>query len=288
MMNLNEKAKRRLLIINIIKGVVLWICAIGMIYPLLWMVTNSFRPEIEIFNPALRTGTFTFANYAKGWGGHAGGGVSFGVFYRNSFILVFFVILGNLSACSLTAYALSRLKFDGSKICFGLMLGTMMLPSHVTLIPRYIIFNKLGWMNTFLPMTVPAYFATNGFFIFLMIQFMRTIPKDFDESASIDGCSSFKIFSRIILPLCKPVLITTLIFTFIWTWNDFFSQLLYISLPRLMTVSMGLRLFLDSTGTNSWGALFAMSSVSLVPVFVIFLTCQRYLVQGVIASGVKG
>jgi multiple sugar transport system permease protein len=121
-----------------------------------------------------------------------------------------------------------------------------------------------------------------------MIQFMRTIPRDFDESASIDGCSSFYIFSRIVLPLCTPVLITTLIFSFIWTWNDFFSQLLYISIPRLMTVSMGLRLFLDSTGVSNWGALFAMSTVSLIPVFVIFLTCQKHLVEGVVSSGIKG
>jgi multiple sugar transport system permease protein len=286
-MKQNEKARILTLVKHIVKALILWSCALAMIYPLMWMFVNSLRPEAEIFNPALRSGTYNLANYVKGWAGPAGG-VSFGIFYKNSFIIVFFVILGNLSACSLTAYALSRLKFDGSKICFGMMLGTMMLPGHVTLIPRYVIFNKLGWMNTFLPMTIPAYFATNGFFIFLMIQFMRTIPKDFDESASIDGCGSFKIYTHIILPLCKPVLITTLIFTFIWTWNDFFSQLLYISIPMKMTVSMGLRLFLDSTGTNSWGALFAMSVVSLVPVFTIFITCQHYLVQGVIASGVKG
>lgn len=283
----NEKARTVRLIRNIAKGTVLWACALTMIYPLIWMLLSSLLPEIEIFNPAMRTGVYTLSNYVKGWAGPAVG-VPFSVFYRNSFVIVFFAIAGNVLSCSLTAYALSRLRFDGSRICFGIMLGTMMLPGHVTLIPRYIIFNKLGWMNTFLPMTVPHFFATAGFFIFLMIQFMRTIPRDFDESASIDGCNSFRIFTAIIFPLCKPVLITTIIFTFIWTWNDFFSQLLYISLPRLMTVSMGLRLFLDSTGTNSWGALFAMSVVSLIPVFLIFITCQRYLVQGVIASGVKG
>jgi multiple sugar transport system permease protein len=287
MMLANEKARTVRLIRNIAKGTVLWACALTMIYPLIWMLLSSLLPEIEIFNPAMRTGVYTLSNYVKGWAGPAVG-VPFSVFYRNSFVIVFFAIAGNVLSCSLTAYALSRLRFDGSRICFGIMLGTMMLPGHVTLIPRYIIFNKLGWMNTFLPMTVPHFFATAGFFIFLMIQFMRTIPRDFDESASIDGCNSFRIFTAIIFPLCKPVLITTIIFTFIWTWNDFFSQLLYISLPRLMTVSMGLRLFLDSTGTNSWGALFAMSVVSLIPVFLIFITCQRYLVQGVIASGVKG
>jgi multiple sugar transport system permease protein len=286
-LDVNEKARLVRLCINIVKGIILWACAIVMIYPLLWMFINSLRPEIEIFNPAIRTGALNFANYAKGWAGPAVG-IPFSVFYRNSFIIVLFAILGNVLSCSLTAFALSRLKFDGSKLCFGLMLGTMMLPGHVTLIPRYVMFNKLGWMNTFFPMTVPHFFATAGFFIFLMIQFMRTIPRDFDESAAIDGCNSFRIYSRIILPLCKPVIITTVIFTFIWTWNDFFSQLLYISLPELMTVSMGLRLFIDSTGISNWGALFAMSVVSLIPVFVIFITCQRYLVQGVIASGVKG
>jgi multiple sugar transport system permease protein len=286
-MRQNEKARMLTFGRTIAKAVILWLCAAAMIYPLLWMIVSSLRPEIEIFNPALQTGTYNFAHYIKGWAGPAVG-VSFGVFFRNSLTIVFFAIAGNIFSCSLTAYALSRLKFDGSKICFGIMLGTMMLPSHVTLIPRYIMFNRLGWMNTFLPMTVPHFFATAGFFVFLMIQFMRTIPKDFDESAAIDGCNLFKIFTGIIMPLCKPVIITTVIFTFIWTWNDFFSQLLYISIPRLMTVSMGLRLFIDSTGINHWGDLFAMSVLSLVPVFVIFLTCQRYLVQGVIASGVKG
>ncbi|GHV90493.1 sugar ABC transporter permease [Spirochaetia bacterium] len=286
-MKRNEQARLFDLVTKIIKFIVLWGCAIGMIYPLIWMVVSSLRPELEIFNATVRTGTYTFSNYFKGWAGPAGG-VSFGIFFKNSFIIVFFVIIGNLLSCSLTAYALSRLKFKGSGLCFGIMLGSMMLPGHVTLIPRYVMFNKLGWMNTFLPMTAPAFFATNGFFIFLMIQFMRTIPRDFDESASIDGCNSFRIYANIILPLCRPVLITTLIFSFIWTWNDFFSQLLYISIPKLMTVSMGLRLFIDSTGTSNWGALFAMSFLSLIPVFAIFITCQKQLVQGVIASGVKG
>jgi multiple sugar transport system permease protein len=202
--------------------------------------------------------------------------------------MVVFMIIGNLVSCSITAYVFSRLKFNGNKLLFAIMLGTMMLPHHVVLIPRYIIFNKLGWMNTFLPMIVPKWLATDGFFIFLMIQFMRTIPKDFDESAFMDGCSVYRVFLNIVLPLCKPALITTIIFTFIWGWNDFLTQLLYLTRPNMMTVTLGLRLFVDATATSNWGALFAMSVISLVPVFLIFITCQQYLVEGVMASGVKG
>jgi multiple sugar transport system permease protein len=285
-MLINEKARMKTLSMNLLKGAVLWVCAVSMIYPLIWMVISSLRPEAEIFNVAQRTGRYTLTNYIKGWVGPTG--VSFTTYYLNSFTIVVFVILGNLCACSLTAFALSRLRFTGSKVCFGVMLGTMMLPYHVVLIPRYIMFNKLGWMNTFLPMTVPKYLATDGFFIFLMIQFMRTIPRDFDESAAIDGCSSFTIFRRIIMPLCTPVIITTVIFSFIWNWNDFLTQLLYLSRPEVMTVTMGLRLFIDATATSNWGALFAMSVLSLIPVFAIFITCQKHLVQGVIASGIKG
>ena len=285
-MLLNEKARQKILIFSITKSIILWIIVIVMIYPLIWMILSSLRPEVEIFNSAVRSGKYTFENYRKGWAGPTG--VSFSRYYLNSIVMVAFMILGNLVSCSLTGYALSRLKFTGSKLFFAIMLGTMMLPQHVVLIPRYIIFTKLGWINTFLPMVVPKWLATDGFFIFLMIQFMRTIPRDFDESASIDGCSSYKVFSHIVLPLCKPAIITTVIFSFIWGWNDFLTQLLYLSRPDMMTVTLGLRLFVDSTAQSNWGALFAMSVLSLVPVFTIFITCQRYLVEGVMASGVKG
>jgi multiple sugar transport system permease protein len=285
-MLINEKAKMDSLLIGFVKNIILWACALAMIYPLIWMIISSIRPEVEIFNQTLRSGTYTLSNYRKGWAGPAG--IPFSRYYINSSAMVAFMIIGNLASCSITAYAFSRLRFSGSKVFFAVMLGTMMLPQHVVLIPRYIIFNKLGWMNTLLPMIVPKWLATDGFFIFLIIQFMRTIPKDFDESAFIDGCSVYRVFSSIILPLCKPALITTVIFTFIWGWNDFLTQLLYLSKPSMMTVTLGLRLFVDATATSNWGALFAMSVISLIPVFTIFITCQRYLVEGVMSSGVKG
>lgn len=269
-----------------IKYAVLLAMAYVMLYPLLWMVMSSLRPEVEIFNPDIRTGALTLSHYAKGWAGPTG--TSFTRYYLNSFALVFFIILGNLVSCSFAAFAFSRLEFKGKKLFFAIMLGTMMLPYHVVLIPRFIIFNKLQWINTYLPLIVPKLLATDGFFIFLMIQFMRTIPIEFDRSATIDGAGSFKIYSRIIMPLATPVLITTMIFSFIWNWNDFLSQLLYITKTHLLTVTLALRLFLDVTGKSNWGALFAMSTLSLVPIFIIFLTAQNHLAEGVTAGGIKG
>ncbi len=270
----------------VLKLIILLAVAYVMLYPLIWMVVSSIRPEVEIFNPSARTGTFTLSHYVKGWAGPTG--VSFTRYFINSFVLVFFIIIGNLVSCSLSAFAFSRLKFNGQKIMFAIMLGTMMLPYHVVLIPRFIMFNKLHWINTYLPLIVPKMLATDGFFIFLMVQFMRTIPIEFDKSAAIDGAGNFKIFTRIILPLSTPVLITTTIFSFIWNWNDFLSQLLYLAKPSILTVTLGLRLFLDVTGKSNWGALFAMSTVSLIPIFLVFITTQKYLAEGVTAGGMKG
>lgn len=270
----------------LVKYIVLLFFAIIMVYPLAWMVMSSLRPEAEIFNEAARTGTYTLDNYRSGWKGPTG--VSFGRYFANSFQMVFFMVVGNVISCSLAAFAFSRLKFTGKRVFFAVMLGSMMLPYHVVLIPRYVIFNKLQWINTYLPMTVPKFLATDGFFIYLITQFMRGIPVELDQSAAIDGCGSWKIFTKIILPLSTSALITTIIFSFIWGWNDFFSQLLYISKPEKMTVSLGLRLFLDATGKSNWGGLFAMSTASLIPVLIIFIAFQKYLVNGITATGIKG
>ena len=188
----------------------------------------------------------------------------------------------------MAAYAFARLDFTLKKVFFAIMLITLMLPFHVTVIPQYIMFNKLEWVNTYLPLTVPKFLATDGFFVFLMVQFMRTIPKELEEAAKMDGCGPIKMYWYLILPLSLPALITTMIFTFIWTWNDFFTQLLYLSDFQMQTVAVGLRMFVDSMGESSWGALFAMSTLSLIPLFAVFIFFQRYLIEGITAGGVKG
>ncbi|TBL81070.1 carbohydrate ABC transporter permease [Paenibacillus thalictri] len=263
--------------------------AVIMTYPLLWMLGSSFKPVFCIFNDSasLWPSPFTLDNYIKGWKGISG--ITFSAFYLNSFVLVALTIAGNVVSCSLTAYAFARIEFTLKSLFFALMLGTLMLPHHVTLIPQYVFFYKLGWINTFLPLTVPKFFATDAFFIFLMVQFIRGLPLELDNAAKMDGCNHAQTFVRIIFPLLLPALVTTAIFTFIWTWNDFFSQAIYISDPHLFTVTLALRSFVDTSGGESlWGSLFAMSTLSLVPIFAFFVIFQRFLVDGIATSGIKG
>ncbi|MFL1379084.1 MULTISPECIES: carbohydrate ABC transporter permease [unclassified Nocardiopsis] len=256
-----------------------------MLYPLLWMVSSSFKPTAEIFRePGLIPWSFTPQNYAEGWTAlqHP-----FHHYLLNSAIVVGGSIVGNLIGCSMAAYAFARLEFRGKRLFFAIMLATIMLPIHVVIVPQYILFAQLDWINTFYPLIVPKLLATDGFFIFLMVQFIRGLPRDLDEAARIDGCGHVRIFLRIILPLSMPALATTAIFTFIWTWNDFFSQLIFLTRPDMYTVPVALRTFVDSSSQTSWGPLFAMSVVALGPVFGFFLAGQRYLVKGIATTGIK-
>jgi multiple sugar transport system permease protein len=258
-----------------------------MLYPVIWLIMASFKEGAAIFSdPSLIPKVWTLQNYIKGWNGI--GIVTFGTFFKNSFIICILCLLCNGLFCSLTAYAFARLKFPGRNFWFGVMMITLMLPTHVTTIPRYIIFRSFGWINTFLPLVVPKLFATDAFFIFLLVQFIRGLPRDLDESARIDGCGKFGIFVRIVLPLSVPAIITTVLFTFLWTWDDFFNQLLYLNSPGKYTIPMGLRLFLDSSGISSWGSMFAMSVLSILPCFILFFTMQKYFVQGIATTGIKG
>ncbi|GHV81918.1 sugar ABC transporter permease [Spirochaetia bacterium] len=260
---------------------------VGMLYPVIWLIAASFKAGNTIFSdPSLIPKAVTLQNYVKGWDGI--GIVTFGAFFRNSFLIGILCVIANAIFCSVTAYAFARLEFVGKKIWFAIMMLTLMLPAHVTTIPRYIIFRSFGWIDTYMPLIVPKLFATDAFFIFLLVQFIRGLPKDLDESARIDGCSKFGIFTRIIVPLTVPAIITTVLFTFLWTWDDFFNQLLYLNSPEKYTVPMGLRLFIDSSGMSSWGSMFAMAVVSLVPSFVLFFSLQKYFVQGIATTGIKG
>jgi multiple sugar transport system permease protein len=259
--------------------------AVLMLYPLVWMVFGSFKSDEEIFsNSAGLPTTWNFANYLNGWVATT---PSFTRYFINSFIICLGAVIGNVLACSLTAYAFARLEFPLKRMLFAVMLLTLMLPSHVLLIPQYVLFVNMGWVNTYLPLIVPKFLATDAFFIFLMVQFIRKIPRELDEAATIDGCSSFRVFVSIIFPLMQPAIVTTIIFTFIWTYNDFFSQIIYLTSPETLTVPVGLRTLVDSSG-GSYGQLLAMSVISLVPTFMVFLFFQRRLVEGISTSGLKG
>ncbi|TVY11229.1 carbohydrate ABC transporter permease [Paenibacillus cremeus] len=258
-----------------------------MIYPLLWMLVSSFKDNTEIFvNTSLIPKKMTFDNYVQGWAGLSG--FTFGRFFLNTFFLVGMCIVGTLISCSMAAYAFARLSFFMKKVFFAIMLMTLMLPFHVTVIPQYIMFNKFGWINSYWPLILPKFLGVEAFFIFLIVQFIRSLPRELDQAAEIDGCGPIKMYWYLIIPLTVPALMTTSIFTFIWTWNDFFSQLLYVSEIRMFPVALALRMFTDSMGDNSWGALFAMSILSLVPVFAVFIFFQRYLIEGISTGGLKG
>jgi multiple sugar transport system permease protein len=259
--------------------------ALVMLYPVIWMVVSSLRPGDEIFRePGILVRDLQISNYRVGWNALT---EPFTRYLLNSAAVVFGAILGNLVSCSMAAYAFARLDFVGKKFWFAIMLVTIMLPIHVVIVPQYILFSQAGWINTFLPLVVPKLLATDAFFVFLMVQFIRGIPRELDEAARIDGCSKTGIFLRVILPLMVPALATTTIFTFIWTWNDFFSQLIYLTDPKMYTVPVALRSFVDATASTSWGSMFAMSVVSLVPVFLAFLLGQRFLVKGIATTGIK-
>lgn len=256
-----------------------------MVYPVLWMVSSSFKTNSEIFYTAsLIPKKFDFLSYVRGWKGV--GGVPFVVFFRNSFYYVILATIGTVFSSALVAYGFARNKFFGRNFWFVCMLLTMMLPYQVVMIPQFILFFKIGWVNSFKPLIIPA-FMGHPFFIFLMMQFIRGLPIELDESAKIDGCNRFQIFTRIIFPLITPALITSTIFQFYWTWDDFMRPLLFLNSPRLYTVSLALRMFSDPTTTTDWGAIFAMGTLSLLPIIVVFLTFQKYLVEGISTTGLK-
>jgi pectin-derived oligosaccharide transport system permease protein len=270
---------------SVLKHVLLIAASLVMIYPLLWLIASSFRPNDIIFRtPGLWVADLYAENYSQGWYSLAN---PFGQYILNSAIVVIGAIAGNLFSCTLAAYAFARLKFRLRTVWFAIMLMTIMLPFHVVVVPQYIIFNQLGFVNTFVPLVLPKFLATDAFFVFLMVQFIRGIPMELDEAARLDGCGHWRIFSRVMLPLMGPAIATTAIFTFIWTWSDFFTPLIYLTNPLAYTVPVALRSFLDATAGSNWGAMFAMSVVTLIPLFLVFLFGQRFLVKGIATTGGK-
>ena len=279
-------AKRK--IGTVVYHVLVFLGGIVMIYPLLWMVMSSFKETSTVFTTAssLIPEKFILENYANGWKGFAG--VSFATFFRNYFFIAVTATFGTLVSSAVVAYALKRLNFRLRGVLFICVLSTMMLPAQILMIPQYLWYNQLGWTGTYLPMILPYWFATQGFFVYLIMNFIEGIPKDLDEAAKIDGCSYYGIFVKIIMPLIVPSLLTSAIFSFIWRWDDYLSALLYINKTKMYPVAMALKNFCDPGSSSDYGAMFAMSTLSIVPAVVIFLIFQKSLVEGIASSGIKG
>lgn len=257
-----------------------------MVYPLLWLLGSSLKTNEEYFaSPyTLLPAAATFSNYIEGWKGFAR--LSFGVFFKNSMLIAVLSTIGTVASCTLAAYGFSRVKFKTRKFWFAAMLLTMCLPSQVLMVPQYLLYNSLGWVGTYLPLIVPS-FCGSAFNVFLLMQFMRNIPREIDEAAIVDGCSQYQLFRRIMLPLVKPAVATVAVLSFMGSWSDFMGALLYLNKPRMYPASFALRLFSDETGTN-YGPMFAMSVASLVPILTLFFLFQKSLVEGISTTGVKG
>ena len=257
-----------------------------MIYPVIWMILSSFKTKSEILGanaPFLPT-TWVWENYTNGWKG--AGQYTFATYFKNSIIISVLATLGTVISSAMVSYSLARVKFKGRKFWFTCMILTMLLPGQVLMIPQNIIWNNLGLVGTFVPMILPKFLGV-PFFIYMMMQFIKGLPKELDEAAMIDGCNRYQIFSKVILPLLGPSIITTIVIQFYWVWDDYMGPLLYLTKPGLYTVSYAIKNFADVQGTN-FGPMFAMSTLSLIPVFLLFLFFNRYLMDGVTAGSVKG
>ena len=253
------------------------------LFPFFWLLRSSFMSRAEIFAQPMHwlPERFRFENYYE-----ALVAAPFLTFFRNSLFLVVMNILGKLISSCLCAFGFARIRFRGRGFMFGLVMITMMIPGTVLLIPQFIMWSRLGLYNTYWPLIVPSFFL-DAFYIFLLKQFFSTLPTSYDEAATIDGANYLQILTRVLLPLCKPVLMTVAVFTFMGTWNDFMGPLIYLKSQKLYTVSLGLQVFI-SEYTTDWHYMMAAATVAVVPMIIIFFVAQRYFIQGITFSGLKG
>ncbi|WP_026487288.1 carbohydrate ABC transporter permease [Caldanaerobius polysaccharolyticus] len=282
-MHKNKKVPKTLK--YLLSYIMLGILTIVFIFPFIWMVSTSLRlpDEAYTFPPKLIPKTITLDNFIQGW--------QFANFTRytlNTIIIAITATIGAVFSSALVAYGFARFKSRFSGLLFTIVLATMMLPSQVTLIPTYLLFSKLGWIDTFLPLIVPSFFGGGAFNIFLLRQFFKTIPREFDEAALIDGANSFQIFYKILLPMIKPALTTVAVMSITYHWNDFFSPLVYLNSDEKFTLAIGLQFFRSSYGSTQIPMLMAVSFITIIPVLILFFAAQRYFVQGITMTGIKG
>lgn len=277
----NRKVKRA------IDYLIIAVIGIALLYPIIWMFFATFKTNEEIYGSVkLLPKEFSLRYYTEGWKGT--GKVDYGDFFRNTFIMVIPTTLLTVAASALVAYGFARFKFPGKNIFFGLLMATLMLPNSVIIIPRYSLYNSFGWVDSYLPFYIPALLACYPFFTYMLIQFMRGLPRELDESAYCDGCGTFRTFMQILLPLMKPALFSAGLFQFLWTYNDYFNSLIFINTVKKYPISLALRMSLDAESVVEWGKVMAMSFVAVTPVILLFFAAQKYFVEGIATSGLKG
>lgn len=271
----------------LLRTTVLLAVAVVMLYPLLWLVGASFKTNTEIFTEVgFWPSRFDFGSYAKGW--KTSTEYTFATYFLNSFLITVPRIVVTVISCVLVAYAFARFEFWGKKLLFSIMVGTMMLPLIVLRLPQYLMFKELGWLDSYLPLIVPSAFATDTFFVFMLVQFLRGIPRDMEEAALIDGCNAVQMLWHIIVPLLKPAIISVIVFQFIWTMNDFMGPLIYLSSVEKYPVSLALKMSIGATEEVEWANVIAISVVALIPSVLVFFMAQKHFIEGASSSGIKG
>ena len=265
------------------------IAVIGLVllYPIIWMFFATFKSNEDIFGSTrLLPSVWHFENYVEGWKGSSR--LTYTTFFINTFKLVVPTTLLTVASACLAAYAFARFDFPCKGLLFSVLIGLMMLPGAVVIIPRYLLYNQFHWIDTYMPFYIPALLCCNSFFPYMLIQFLRGIPRELDESAYIDGCSTFRTLVSILLPLMKPALFSAGLFQFLWTYNDYFNSLIFISSQKMYPISLALRMSLDSESVVNWGKVMAMAFVAVMPVMLLFFAAQKYFVEGIATSGLKG
>lgn len=272
-----------------LRYVLLIIVAFFMMYPILWLIGSSFKQNnSEIFTSISFIPTqLDFTPYIQGWKTNTE--YTFTTYFINTFKIVIPRIIFVVCSSALTAYGFSRFDFPGKKIFFALLISTLFLPGVVTQVPMYLLWNKLGFLNSYVPLVSATLFAQNTFYVFMLVQFMRGIPKDLDEVALIDGCGPVKRFIYVILPLVRPSLIAVALFEFMSAVGDFMGPLIYISSVEKYPMSLALKMAVDTTSSSAnWNQILAMSIISLIPSLIVFFSAQKYFVEGISTSGMKG
>lgn len=271
----------------LVRTTLLLAVALLMLYPLVWLVGASFKSNAQIFSEiGPIPDRLDFGAYAKGW--KTSTEYTFATYFLNSFLITIPRIAVTVVSCVLVAYAFARFEFWGRKVLFGIMVGTMMLPLIVLRLPQYLMFKELGWLDTYLPLIVPSAFATDTFFVFMLVQFLRGIPRDMEEAAVIDGCNALQLLWHIIVPLLKPAIVSVIVFQFIWTMNDFMGPLVYLASVEKYPVSLALKMSIGATEEVEWANVIAISVVALIPSVVVFFLAQRHFIEGASSSGIKG
>ena len=278
---------RRERLVLTLRYVALTTVGLVMLYPILWLVGASFKTNAEIFTEiGLWPSQFDFSSYVKGW--KTSSEFTFATYFLNSFLIAIPRIIVTVISCVLVAYAFARFEFWGRKLLFSIMVMTLMLPQIILRIPQYMMFREFGWLDSYLPMIVPSAFATDTFFVFMLVQFLRGIPRDMEEAAQIDGCNPLQMLLYIIVPLLKPAIVSVIVFQFIWTMNDFMGPLIYLSSVEKYPVSLALKMTIGATEEVEWSSAIAISVVALIPSVLVFFAAQKHFIEGAASSGIKG